>query len=599
LHLSGFTLDDTYSLDLDDAIWASEDDAGDVHLTVCIADVAGSIPRGSDLDKAARDRVTTRYWIGGNNPMIPRTLSEGSLSLLPKVSRQVLGIQITLSGQTGEVQGLPTLSLGVLQSKEKLAYSLIPGILVDESHPRYRVLDLLQRVALHCLDERRSQGALVFYDLNKGWVTSEEGHLLKLERAQANVGYIIVQEMMILANQGLAQYTAHHNIPVLYRNHTAKAAAPAREEIQRQIDLLQVDPTQVDVVRQRIHTVMNRATYDAVILGHYGLSLPCYLHGTSPIRRYADLVTQRQLRAHLLGEPLPYSQEEIAAEGTYLVTRLRELEDRASAAAKDRANRLAESRKDVMSPEHLAALKPVDFERVLKVSVRSEINTEVVEAIWRRARAGTLTPLEVFIALCLSEASWLPMKKGLLEFLLRNAHMGPSICSIGMNVLGWSDVSIRSQQEGDLHAPRFRVVATLTREAEPFTSPEVVSPSIRGAKARATVLLLARLAGVQVDTPPPPDQQIPPPPKNPVQLVDRPDNPIAALQDHAQQNRLPVPEYTFQRAGGPEHAPLFTCTCTYLGLVLISPVDGNKKAAKKAVAGQVVRGILGAERPVP
>ena len=78
------------------------------------------------------------------------------------------------------------------------------------------------------------------------------------------------------------------------------------------VDIAALTTTQIAALRQRVHMVMNRATYDPVILGHYGLSLPYYLHGSSPIRRYADLVNQRQLIAMVRGEPPAYGAKDTA-----------------------------------------------------------------------------------------------------------------------------------------------------------------------------------------------------------------------------------------------------------------------------------------------
>jgi ribonuclease R len=67
----------------------------------------------------------------------------------------------------------------------------------------------------------------------------------------------------------------------------------------------------LDVVRERTHLLLGRANYGDSLLGHYGLNLAAYLHFTSPIRRYADLITHRQVRAHLDGKELPYTKKNI------------------------------------------------------------------------------------------------------------------------------------------------------------------------------------------------------------------------------------------------------------------------------------------------
>lgn len=587
---NGVTIDDASSWDLDDSVWAEETEEG-VLLTVCIADVAGAIPRGHDFDAAARAKVETRYWAGGNTPMIPRVLADGEVSLLPGKTRQVVAIQMLLDGHYALV-GEPKVTLGTLNSRAKIAYDAVPGLLMG-SAPHTPVLRMLQKVALGLLDKRRLAGALAFYDLNEGWTTTEEGTILKLERAQANVGYILIQEAMILANTCFARYAGTHSIPVLFRNHTAKTVAPAREELLRQLEAVRLDPSQIGALRQRVHMVMNRATYDPVILGHYGLSLPFYLHGSSPIRRYADLVTQRQIRAHVLGEPLPYTLEEVGLEAQHIMTWLKEADDKKSVQMKEQAEQRADRQADRLGPAQLVALKPKEFERVLKMTTRSdEHHAEVAEAIRLKLAEGTLAVLDMFIVL-MARPVWLAERQAVIDHLQAHTHFAMSLFSVGVSVAGWPVPEFTEQREGQAHALRFRVTATTSSGGTAMTSKEVVAPALKVAKSMAVVDLLARLSGVA--SPKWPKQGKPPEAAKPVVDLKAPPaeggNAVAALQEHAQAGKLAFPEYTFERAGGPDHMPLFACTCTYQGRNLTSLPDGNKKAAKKEAAGLVLAAL--------
>jgi len=526
--------------------------------------------------------------------MIPRVLADGEVSLLPGKARQVVAIQMLLDGNYDLVRD-PTVSLGTMTSRAKIAYDAVPGLLLGAS-PHTLALKLLTKVARGLLDKRRLAGALAFYDLNEGWTTTEEGHILKLERAQANVGYILIQEMMILANRCFAQYAGTHSIPVLFRNHTAKTVAPDRGELLRQLEAVKLDPSQIGALRQRVHMVMNKATYDPVILGHYGLSLPYYLHGSSPIRRYADLVTQRQIRAHVLGEPLPYTLDEVGLEAQHIMTWIKEAEDKKSAQMTDQAEQRADRQADRMSPEQLASLKPKEFERVLKVTTRAdEPHPEVAEAIRLKLAAGTMAVLDMFIVLR-SHPVWLAEQQAVIDYLTKHTHFAMSLCSVGGSIAGWSVPEFTEKREGEDHAPRFRVTATLVNGGEPVTSGEVVAPALKVAKSMAVVNLLAMLSGVPV--PKWPKQGNPPEPPakavatlQPVPPLGDGDNAVAVLQEYAQAGKQDLPEYTYTRAGGPDHMPLFTCTCTYQGVPLTSLPDGNKKAAKKEAAGLVLAAL--------
>lgn len=176
-------------------------------------------------------------------------------------------------------------------------------------------------IAQQLLDQRRLAGALAIYDIMEGWAVSEEGFMFKLRPEERHLANVIIQEFMILANQTVATFCAENDIPSLYRNHTARACAPdSAIELLDDVRNAMDNPEHFDVrtLQRRMTLLVNRAHYAPVLRGHFGLNLAAYCHFTSPIRRFADLVVHRQLKAFLTDKKMPYSKEQLLEIGEYI-----------------------------------------------------------------------------------------------------------------------------------------------------------------------------------------------------------------------------------------------------------------------------------------
>lgn len=584
------TIDDYRTRDMDDAIEVDETADGWT-VRVAIADASRLIAQGSDLDKAARERGRTLYFAAGTSPMLPREISEWELSLWPNKRKHVIGVEVRLSSGLA-IEGA-RLSLETIKSSHKLAYAQIPALLAS---PDTNGLPLLMRtvskLALGLLKKRREDGALVFYDLNNGWVTTEEGSIRKLKDHTETIGYIIVQEMMVLANTAVALYAIEHQLPMLFRNHEVKAGAFSdRAEIQKFIADGAMSPViDLEAFQRRTHRPFKKAAYGATVTGHAGLSVAAYAHFTSPIRRYADLVVHQQIRAHLKGEPLPHTEESLAATAAHLNELAVKERESASAHFKGlderRALRQAEAR-------NLDGLIPKQFERVVKVETRSgePPSAALVETWSRRLAAANVPTVCMTVALMhgleahgegLRRApiadGWDVIKSAAIAALAERPPNAVTILTQAA-ALGWPAVNLGATAIGQAHAPLFSGAASVILDNDPIVV-TAYAKTAKAAQQRAAVMLLAELSMVEA-----PDFGEPEPVAlarvaRPVDSVSK--HPVSLLMERSQAQRLPPPKFDFTMKGD-AHLPVVTCSAS-LGGHIVSAVSASKQEAKTAAA---------------
>ncbi|HEY9824696.1 MAG TPA: ribonuclease catalytic domain-containing protein, partial [Stenomitos sp.] len=299
--VQGITIDGPDSRDLDDAICLEPTATGAI-LSVHIADVAELVTIGSILDKVAIARTQTQYFRNGNAPMLPRPLSEDKLSLLAFQDRPTITVRVTLNAHA-EIKQTEIFE-SWMRSHKRYSYSEADAAQRD---PNDAYGDLLQQAYYwsQILNRHRiAQGAIGGRITPFGMWLNEEGSLSTAERTNS---HLLIQEFMILANRAVAQWLAERDIPALYRNHTARAIAPERETLYQTLLTL----GSAAAMRQRLQSWLNRAEYGPALVGHFALNLPAYCHFTSPIRRLADLVNHRIVKALLKGEQSPYTKTEL------------------------------------------------------------------------------------------------------------------------------------------------------------------------------------------------------------------------------------------------------------------------------------------------
>ena len=308
------TIDPDDARDFDDAIQIEKIDNGGWQLGVHIADVAAYVEPGSALNREARRRGNSVYLPDRVIPMLPERLSNGVCSLNPGVDR--LTHSVFINFDKNGVAKRARFAKSVIRSAQRLTYKQAYAILKssardqlsEQLHLAWRLASLLRR-------KRFEHGSL---DLDFPEVKvrlDETGKPVRLERIDNDESHQLIEECMLAANEAVARELKMRAMPTIYRVHEnpdPEKLAEYREfvlsfnykvgdlahraELQRLLASIRGKPEE-QALKIGLLKSLKRARYAPQPLGHYGLAKPNYLHFTSPIRRYADLVVHRALTA--------------------------------------------------------------------------------------------------------------------------------------------------------------------------------------------------------------------------------------------------------------------------------------------------------------
>jgi ribonuclease R len=306
------TIDPDDARDFDDAIHVERIKNGGWNLGVHIADVAAYVEPESPLDREARRRGNSVYLPDRVIPMLPEWLSNGVCSLNPGVDRLTHSVFIHFD-RSGAAKGA-RFARSVIRSAHRLSYKQAYAIL--KSPPRDRLSERLHiawELARLLRKNRFAHGSL---DLDfpevKVWL-DESGKPVRLERVENDESHQLIEEFMLAANEAVARELKKRAVPTIYRIHEnpdPEKLAEYREfvlsfgykagdlthraEVQRLLAAIRGKPEE-QALKVGLLKSLKRARYFPQPLGHYGLAKANYLHFTSPIRRYADLVVHRAL----------------------------------------------------------------------------------------------------------------------------------------------------------------------------------------------------------------------------------------------------------------------------------------------------------------
>lgn len=344
-----FTIDPDDARDFDDALSIEQvEDQGRLlwRIGVHIADVSHYVEWGSALDLAARRRATSVYLVDRVIPMIPEELSCGLCSLAPGEVRRSMTVDLYVNerAQLARYEIYPAL----ICSNARLTYGEALEMLEGEGEPAAseggkhaqgqretslrKCLLQLSRLASLRHAQRERKGRIDFDQPEARVRLDEAGRPQGVELRRKNAATSLVEEMMIWANEVVAEHLSRAKFPCVYRVHEA----PDLEGLAQLVPIFEefpwfgkIDPVgfftgsqhalqqavsasrgraEGELVSSLVLRSMKRAVYREKNCGHYGLASATYCHFTSPIRRYPDLMVHRMLKAELFGRPERFDQ---------------------------------------------------------------------------------------------------------------------------------------------------------------------------------------------------------------------------------------------------------------------------------------------------
>ncbi len=326
------TIDGEDAKDFDDAVFALPLPRGGWTLYVAIADVSRYVAPGDALDEAAEERGTSVYFPGHVIPMLPESLSNGLCSLRPDADRLAMVCEMEIAADGG-MAGFRFYE-AVIRSRARLTYAeagdaLEPADTERQKKARERArkrlapvveqVDALHGVGAALLERRRRCGSLDFDTVETRIVFGENRKIREIVPVHRNCAHRLIEECMLSANAAAAALLRGHGLPALYRVHEKPGgekldglrahfrelglhlgggASPSPADYRRLLDAIARRPDH-HVLQTMVIRSMMQAVYQPENIGHFGLDLEAYVHFTSPIRRYPDLLVHRAVR-HLI-----------------------------------------------------------------------------------------------------------------------------------------------------------------------------------------------------------------------------------------------------------------------------------------------------------
>jgi VacB/RNase II family 3'-5' exoribonuclease len=345
------SIDNDTSRDLDQIEFAEQTKAG-IRVLVGIADVAAAIAKGSPLDLAAQAQGQTVYTAAANFSMLPFVLSTDLTSLNEGEDRRALVCEFTVGD--GGTPANTSITEAVIRNRAQLAYSTVGPWLEGRVRSDGRIearldsdtelgaqLRLQDAAATRLHAARQTAGALDFNRVQADPVVID-GKLQPLEAVANNRASTLIAELMIAANETMARTLRDSGRSSLRRvvrsperwsrivtlvaaHGTTLPAEPDSGALNQFLQAQQAaDPVHYPDLALAIIKLMGPGEYvlmpggAAEAPGHFGLAALDYTHSTAPNRRFADLVTQRIVKAMLRNEPPPYQDNELSAIAKHL-----------------------------------------------------------------------------------------------------------------------------------------------------------------------------------------------------------------------------------------------------------------------------------------
>ena len=323
-----FTIDGADTKDIDDAISIEKLENNNYKLGVHIADVSYYVRENTEIDKDAYLRGTSVYLADRVIPMLPRQLSNGICSLNPDVDRLAMSCVMEID-EKGKVVDYEIFE-SVIKSKKQMTYTNVNKILgeniIPEGYEEFvDKLKLMGDCAKRLRKAKIKNGYIDFEIEEAKLIVDDKGEVTEVTLRDRGTGEKLIEDFMVAANETVASHIYYMELPFVYRVH----GIPSEEKIQNFLKFVGVlghrvngkikdltpiamqnlleqlkDVKEYHILSAQLLRCMQKAIYDKVNIGHFGLGSQCYTHFTSPIRRYPDTTVHRLLRTYLFNHSM-------------------------------------------------------------------------------------------------------------------------------------------------------------------------------------------------------------------------------------------------------------------------------------------------------
>ena len=323
-----FTIDGADTKDIDDAISIEKLENNNYKLGVHIADVSYYVRENTEIDKDAYLRGTSVYLADRVIPMLPRQLSNGISSLNPDVDRLAMSCVMEID-EKGKVVDYEIFE-SVIKSKKQMTYTNVNKILEENIIPEgyeefVDKLKLMGDCAKRLRKAKIKNGYIDFEIEEAKLIVDDKGEVTEVTLRDRGTGEKLIEDFMVAANETVASHIYYMELPFVYRVH----GIPSEEKIQNFLKFVGVlghrvngkikdltpiamqnlleqlkDVKEYHILSAQLLRCMQKAIYDKVNIGHFGLGSQCYTHFTSPIRRYPDTTVHRLLRTYLFNHSM-------------------------------------------------------------------------------------------------------------------------------------------------------------------------------------------------------------------------------------------------------------------------------------------------------
>jgi len=335
------SIDNPESRDLDQVEFAEQMPGGDVRLRIGVADVDSRVKKDSAVDRHAMTNGTSVYTGVSVYPMLPAALSTDLTSLNEGADRLAVVVELTIASD-GRVTGRDVYRALVV-NRAKLAYDTVGPWLEGSgpvptkvaSTPGLEAQVWLQDRTASLLKRVRLQAGALEFDTVEATAAGKDGKVEAIVVTRKNRARDVIEDVMVAANVGIAQYLAAQRrsairrvvrepkrwpriVAIAAEHGTVLPAAPDARALSTFLGARRAaDPLRFPDLSLSIVKLLGPGEYAVDLAGtdddqgHFGLATAHYSHATAPNRRYADLVTQRLVKAAIADDPAPYSDDEL------------------------------------------------------------------------------------------------------------------------------------------------------------------------------------------------------------------------------------------------------------------------------------------------